>query len=64
MQSLSISAPILEHVYELLWQGGSAIDLAKGLMELPMMEETAGMASPGLDDKPSGAVGNGGCSLT
>ena len=63
MRSLSISAPILEHVYKLLWDGGSASELAKGLMELPMMEETAWMASPGLDDKPSGGNGIGGCSL-
>lgn len=39
-----ISAPILEHVYRLLWQGESAADLARGLMTLPRMGEMDGMA--------------------
>ena len=34
-----IKAPILEHVYQLLWQGGTAVELARALMELPMMSE-------------------------
>lgn len=32
IQEKSISAPILEHVYKLLWKGESAADLAMGLM--------------------------------
>lgn len=43
IQEKSISAPILEHVYKLLWKGESAADLAMGLMMLPMMEEKEGM---------------------
>lgn len=34
-----LKAPILEHVYLLLWQGGTAVELARALMELPMMNE-------------------------
>ena len=33
----------LEHVYKLLWNDESAADLARALMELPMMEEQEGM---------------------
>jgi glycerol-3-phosphate dehydrogenase len=40
----NISAPILEHVYRLLWEGGSAKELAEGLMNLPMMEEMTGVS--------------------
>ena len=39
-----IDAPILEHVYRLLWKGESAAELAQALMSLPMMEEKEGMA--------------------
>lgn len=43
VQERGIRAPILEHVYRLLWENGCAKDLAKGLMSLPMMGETHGM---------------------
>lgn len=39
-----IKAPILEHVYQLLWQGGTAVELARALMELPMMSENEGIS--------------------
>lgn len=42
-----IHAPILEHVYRLLWEGESAPDLAKALMQLPILDE-----HEGLDYKP------------
>ncbi|ORY88607.1 6-phosphogluconate dehydrogenase [Leucosporidium creatinivorum] len=45
VQERNLHAPILEHVYRLLWKGESAKDLAKALMELPMMEEKEGMSS-------------------
>ncbi|KAM0746169.1 NAD-dependent glycerol-3-phosphate dehydrogenase [Meredithblackwellia eburnea MCA 4105] len=38
-----VDAPILEHVYRLLWKEESAVDLAKALMTLPMMEEQEGL---------------------
>ena len=40
----NLTAPILEHVYLLLWQGGTAIELARALMELPMMSENEGIS--------------------
>lgn len=38
-----LDAPILEHVYKLLWESGSAVELAMALMKLPMIDEKAGM---------------------
>ena len=43
VQGKNIDCPILEHVYRLLWKDEKAEDLARALMELPMMGE---MASP------------------
>lgn len=43
VQGKDIDTPILEHVYRLLWKDEKAEDLARALMELPMMGE---MASP------------------
>lgn len=34
-----IDAPILEHVYQLLWENGSAKGLAIGLLNLPRQNE-------------------------
>lgn len=38
-----LDAPILEHTYRLLWKGEKAQDLARALMELPMLGELEGM---------------------
>lgn len=53
VQGKNIEVPILDHVYRLLWKDEKAQDLAKALMQLPMMEElasptqgTAPLASP------------------
>lgn len=46
IKAKELHAPILEHVYRLLWQGESAKELARSMMELPMVGEHDGLSTP------------------